>query len=196
MQTYIILGDSRSGTSLIGRILHKNGVSMGKTFRGGHIINPNGYFEDELLKRFQDVFSQMEEDERYLQAAKIVDSLKTEKWGMKNPPWLTFQYKYFSPYLDEVKFIVCERNRQDQIKSIKNAINSSLTEEDALARIDRTHREIEKIIEGEDFIRVQFEDWFVRPQQTMKELCEFVDIPYEKKLVKRFIDPKLWRFHG
>jgi len=38
---------------------------------------------------------------------------------MKNPPWLTFQYKYFAPYLDDVKFIVCERIIEDQIRSIQ-----------------------------------------------------------------------------
>jgi len=43
------------------------------------VINPYGYFEDELLKTFQNHINGFDEDERYLEANRIVEELKTEK---------------------------------------------------------------------------------------------------------------------
>jgi len=49
----IVLGPPRSGTSLIGKILHQVGVDMGK-IRPPDPENPTGYFEDWELLRLQD----------------------------------------------------------------------------------------------------------------------------------------------
>lgn len=195
MQTYFILGDSRSGTSLVARILHTNGISMGKTFREPTTNNPYGYFEDQDLRHFRSVaLSDIAEKEKSLQAQKIVENLKTKKWGMKNPPHLTFHIGYFLPFLDEVRYIVTKREKQSQKKSIRYAINP-LTDQELEDRVNRTYTEIDKIVKDKEFIEIQFEDWFNdKSEKQMKKLFNFIEIPYERGMVEKYIDPQLHRF--
>lgn len=196
MQTYFILEDSRSGSSLCARILHTNGISMGKRFRDPSINNPKGYYEDIDVKDFNKlVRGGASEEILHGTAKKLIDSLKTEKWGFKNPPWLTYQLDYFLPYLEEVKYIVTTRNREDQKRSITSAINSRLTDEQLNERLENTYSKIEEIIKDKPHCVVDFDVWFTnKAQEQMRQLADFCQFEYSPDLLQKYVDPKLHRF--
>lgn len=132
----IVLGPPRSGTSLLGKILHDSGVNMGDIRPPDH-ENPTGYYEDKNLLNIQDRILKyigceyngfnLPERGKIYEATKLFEKeindyiVKRENegnnlWGFKTV-LSCFTLQAFIPYLSNPYFIVSLRNLDDIAKS-------------------------------------------------------------------------------
>lgn len=95
----ILTGMHRSGTSMMARFLHLNGVHMGDQLKGAHASNPYGHFEEAQVNAFHRALLSREaghsewvqrvpstRPEDYQQAQQIFQCLRRcEPWGWKEP---------------------------------------------------------------------------------------------------------------
>ncbi len=140
MSAVVILGMHRSGTSLVAKIFHKSGISMGQTFLQADHFNPNGYFEDEdFLNVNKSLLETAEGSWKYppekyqlkkIQGkfeSSIVDLINSKEetaqtglWGWKDPRTCLTNW-IFHRKLIQPKYIVVTRNKVDMIQSLENS---------------------------------------------------------------------------
>jgi hypothetical protein len=139
---FIVAGMHRSGTSLLGGLLHTSGISMGSAFRNALPENAKGFFEDEAFKDLNDrmlghsgyrvkewspafaglAFNPTDR----LDAAKLIGQRigSHENWGWKDPrSCLTLPFWIDTlaelGLLSDTRFIVARRQRQAVIASLQ-----------------------------------------------------------------------------
>lgn len=135
-----------------------------------------------------------EEDREDFATAYVKYRSNADKWGIKNPPLLAFQAQYLLPHLDQVKFVITKRKREDQKRSIFAAINR-LDDDTLNKRLENTYSKIEEIVKDHEYFTVNFDDWFTdKAEQQMKGLAEFCEFQYEEGMVERYVEKRLHRF--
>jgi len=143
-KTVVILGNARSGTSLISGILTKMGISMDSQYGEPETAAPKGYFEsleahsintkiyqlawDNKVQFSRDAHFYPPPYEKILQQA---DAIKKDIitfinkfsncniWGFKNPK-TSLTADLFLPYLNNPHFIILLRNPVSNAKAINN----------------------------------------------------------------------------
>lgn len=112
---YIVYGLDKSGTSMIGSILHKSGINMGNHIMRGHEYK---FYEDKWIVEINKSLIENDSD-RYFDIDKIRNRLANSKlsprikqyiwsmdksnedWGMKDPRF-TVTFPYWKRHLDEM----------------------------------------------------------------------------------------------
>lgn len=178
MESYIVLGAPKSGTSLTMGLLAKMGVHIGDNLKKGG-PNPN-YFEDKELVRY---------DKEGGDPKEIVDKLKSEKWGMKLPQ-LVFYWQDFEPYIENPRFVVCHRDRGAHIKSFRRWVDK-VSREEAEERINRNYNAVAQLPDVPT-LHVNFEDWFKGDEQ-LQRLAEFAGLEVTEE-ARNLINPKLQHY--
>jgi len=154
----IVLGPGRCGSSTVARILHNHlHIPMGSRFHPADDSNLNGFFEDldfrDLNHRvLNNQFSEDSFQERMDQlVAKRSERWGEIQWGIKDPRichlWVNYR-KHFA------KYIVCTRRPQLVIRSMMS--NYGWTEEESKQLLTIRLRGIEKLLEGQDALRIDF----------------------------------------
>lgn len=192
-KTVFVLGDSRSGSSLCGGILHRLGVNMGDNLKEGQSINEKGYYEDEDVNKLaEDIFyDKISEKEKKNRAKKLVEAKSDDIWGMKTGnKKLNKAFPYLEPHCDNIHIVVTKRQRFSQIKSMKDSILPDKPISYFKKRLNETYSEIDDIAKDYPRFDVKFEDWFHMPQEQLRELCEFLDIQPDPQVLN-FIDPNM-----
>ncbi len=126
---YVVLGQRRSGTSMIAGVLHHLGVDMGPDPERSSERNPKGFFEDErfvdisrrILKKVENQevnsLARLEldfEDE----ISELVES-REEPWGFKDVNQVQ-THKIFRKHLENPKYFVLYRNPYDIARSLQD----------------------------------------------------------------------------
>lgn len=137
MSTIVVLGMHRSGTSLLARILHRHGVSMGQNLLEADTYNAGGYFEDQgflwlnkgILSaaggswkvpphrtRIKGIISKFEKT-----MVKTIEgreeACQNGIWGWKDPR-TCLTVEHYHPKLIEPKYIIVTRNKKDIMNSL------------------------------------------------------------------------------
>lgn len=126
-KTVVVLGNAKSGTSLVAGILHILGVDIGKKFVEADEYNPKGYFEDydfvnltdAIFKAAKSNYWNFPSREKLLaqrdnfdqQMQKLIRKKEQGKriWGWKDP-WVNILVELFLPHLTNPHFIIIFRN--------------------------------------------------------------------------------------
>ena len=133
-KTVVVLGNAKSGTSIVAGILYLLGIDIGKKFVEADAYNPKGYFEDyDFVNQTDSIFSaaqsnywdfpsreklllQGREFDKQIQELIKKKSRGKRIWGWKDP-WTNILVELFLPYLLSPHFIVTFRNPIDVAKS-------------------------------------------------------------------------------
>lgn len=171
----IILGMHRSGSSLVARLFHEWGVFLGEKLLAADGINPDGYFEnleivrmnDRLLATRSASWSQPEmitdvsaQIRREVEA--LVSRSKTKLWGWKDNR-TAFTFKIYEPYLENVLFVVCRRQKDSVVRSLMRSHRHLFSEaqrtEDYMGSLyDRYYAAIEAVAKDYPRLDVHYED--------------------------------------
>lgn len=184
-ECFVVLGPSRSGTSLCAGLIQRMGVWLGEDLKEGKKYKANKfYYEDNKLIDF--VLHQKGD------AEEIVNRLSREKWGMKLPQ-LVEAWHLFKDLIDQPKFIVCNRNITSNVASYYKWTSKELKPAQLKDRIFELEHEISEIADHYPRITVQFDSWFNdNCEKQLQTLGRFVGLPITDE-VRSLIDKDLRR---
>jgi len=143
-KTVVVLGTARSGTSMVGGILHILGIDIGKKLVEADKFNPYGYFEDkdfihlsdEILgsarknywqfPSYEKIQAQKEKFDNKIRKLIKKKSKNKQIWGWKDP-WTSLIIELILPYLSNPHFIVIFR---DLIGTAKSTVEFTKNKEE------------------------------------------------------------------
>jgi hypothetical protein len=140
VDTIVILGMHRSGTSMVSRILHEGGIPMGAQFLDGDDLNPEGYFEDDRFLWLNKGILENCGSSWYIPPEILCIQTKSEKfkvaiektiktrcieadgksWGWKDPRTSLTAWLYHD-LLVNPKYLIVRRNKESTIASLNVA---------------------------------------------------------------------------
>ncbi|PJA83645.1 MAG: hypothetical protein CO146_00810 [Candidatus Nealsonbacteria bacterium CG_4_9_14_3_um_filter_37_29] len=216
-KTVVVLGNAKSGTSVVAGVLYILGVDIGKKFVEADGFNPKGYFEDYDFVNLTDAIFEAAKTnywdfpshEKLLAQKKNFDSRirtlirKKEKdkriWGWKDP-WTNILIDLFLPYLTNPYFIVIFRNPLAIAKSAVTFTKGKQHEFWVKRPITLFHglklaNFYDRIIL--DFLEkyqklpqlfIAFEDIIENPTRETKRVTKFLGITPTKQQIDRILD--------
>lgn len=116
----------RSGSSLVARIFHEWGVNLGKDLMGPDGANTEGFFENwDFVRLNNTLLSALGGSWNYPmmiehpspEAKELVERSRSDLWGWKDNR-TAFTFRAYEPYLENVLFVRCKRNREAIIQSL------------------------------------------------------------------------------
>lgn len=203
-KTVIILGMHRSGTSLTAGVVNKLGVNVGERLLGKCWTNPLGHFEDEdfiqlnarILEsaggtwdnppapdKIYDQKNRFENEIKDLLRAKNRNNL----WGWKDPR-TSLTIELYMPYIRKPHIIVCHRDWENIIKSLKR--RSGMTEEYARNLIKMYETRTKIFIDQHHtlpVLHVSYEDFLKRPETMISRIITFLGLEQNKENYLRAI---------
>jgi hypothetical protein len=206
MQTVLVLGTHRSGTSLVTGMLHRMGINMGPPGRDAKWIypswaNPTGQFENpefsELLHRYLDFDGQDARwDPRWADLSartkefvpefvRLIRRTESERWGWKQA-WTMLILESLLPEIRNPYFVVVQRNLPDVVDSLHR--RDGLTPQEATrvsneinARVDavvRRHPEIPALT-------LRYEDVVKDPRAAAQRMAEFLGLTLSSEALQQ-----------
>lgn len=211
----LILGNGRSGTSVLTRALNFMGVDLGSDkFRPKASANPKGYFENLKIenthKKIIEVFKSRPMPHGYehkLALSPFKNELKEyvkdqfldkEVWGWKDPrtnDFLEMWQDILSDLQVEPHYVIIIRNPVDVVNSYSNAWNKDETHSLRLWQI-RTLLALKNSFGGKRVI-VSYEELFANPLECLRRISKTLNLPWPKNEANlkdeldAFIDPDL-----
>lgn len=219
-ECYVILGTTRSGTSVTTGLLHRLGVIMGwelipekgQTERydwpDPTPMNPLGFFQDAPLENVQDSIwgdeyppdgtrpPQDKRTELFKELIKMRCNRKHPKWGFKasRTPWMIPEL--LEACSDEVNFVCTERKKNLSAKSL-NTWFPEYGMSQCNQWLDYATRQIERVLKDKQYkhiprIVINFDKLHDETETVVKELANFVDLPMND-FALNFVDKSLRR---
>jgi len=208
-KTIVVLGMHRSGTSMIGGVLSRLGVDMGKELVGESWSNPLGHFEDrdflELNNRILEAASGSwnvppTEDAIRDQGGSFTEEIKdligrksSGLWGWKDPRTsLTIQS--YLPHLKNPYFIVCHRDSHAIAESLRRRDGMKIEEGMRLAEI--YEERIDDFFAANPKLRrldIVYEEMIADPEKQLRRIVDFLEIQASQEQYRKameFILPK------
>jgi len=201
----IVLGMSRSGTSLLMQVLHNAGFDCGSDFIASNENNLKGYFErmpvmgynisllEEAAGTNQTLFPlpTKEEIEQLVGQKPPPITFPKHDYAVKDPRF-SLTLPVWLPHLEDydLRIIFARRDETAIVESLVRAYNldmptgRSITREylnrarDVIERYDLKHTEI------------YYEDWFENPQRNLQNLEELIGRPLHVDL-EHILNPEL-----
>jgi hypothetical protein len=197
METVLVLGTHRSGTSLVTGMLHRMGVNMGPPGRDARWIypnwaNPTGQFENpeftELLHQFLDFDGEgarwdprwadlTARTQAYLPAfVRLIRRTESERWGWKQP-WSMLILEALLPEIKNPRFIVVRRNLPDVLDSLHR--RDGITPEEATRVTAEVTARMEELVRRHPEIpslNLQYEAVIKNPTTAAQELADFLGL--------------------
>lgn len=198
-RTFLVIGEGRSGTSLVSSILHKMGVDMGESrFKGANKGNPLGFFENlDFIKMNIKILEDNGFDinkfpvpdpkkvaklaPKYDKEIKaLVDKFQKGCWGAKDPRFL-YTFPLYKPYMESVHFIICYRNPLSVALSLRHQDNKGIGH--SLKVVNDYYRTLYEFLAETDYptLLLAYEKFFDDSLQV-QTMCDFVKKPYDKEL--------------
>lgn len=156
----VVLGMHRAGTSLVARVLHSLGISMGPEMLEGDWSNPDGFYEDldflqinkELLKAagggwcsgpitpatVEETGEAFEEQARELIRSRQEDA-GPQLWGWKDPRTILTSWFWHPICPPTVSYVIVRRHPEDVVKSLVKVHNLSATFWESVVKIYDQH---------------------------------------------------------
>ncbi|MFH1758973.1 MAG: hypothetical protein ABH822_00215 [Patescibacteria group bacterium] len=211
-KTVIVLGFSRTGTSVTSGILFNLGFDMGYFPDKSDFLNPRGYFEDYFFRRLNHKILKTANGSWYNpptkdQIAKIIDKFdqtikttirlrRSDLWGWKElaTPFLLESYW---PHLTNPHLIICNRNHWETYQSSLKFMRAKKHKATiTLDCIEKYYQVVDKFTEKYKVKHItnNFEDLRHDPQKVVDNIIKFLNInvnPQKRQKAIDFIDPSL-----
>lgn len=172
MRVILVVGTGRSGTSLVGGILHKLGVSMGMSFTPITGDNPRGTFEE---ANFFGLNRTEAPEEVYRDYFRDRDQ-EGQVWGVKDPQISHVYDRFWGPLTEdrEVRIVHVKRAAEACIASYERAYNRSRHE--AKDWYEWASKAVNRFLEEVDVpvLEVDFEAVLRDPMSSILDLHAFV----------------------
>jgi len=199
----VVLGMHRSGTSMIGGVLSRLGVDLGDDAIGRQVSNPLGHFEDrqffelnkDILASAGGSWDDPPNPEQLLSQATIYserisgliaayDRMQPERlWGWKDPR-TSLTISLFSPYLDNLYLLWCQRDPEQIVKSLWQ--RNEMDRERSLALVSTYQQRIRDFIEENPSIPVlelPYQEIVQNPFYWTSKIVEFLELnPLESEI--------------
>lgn len=193
----IVLGATRSGTSVTAGLLARLGVNMGWDLRPADIRNPWGYFEDreflDLNRRIlaeaggnsvrpprrRDILNQRDRFEDEIADIVRRRDLSSAAWGWKTTT-TCLTLELFLPHLTQPRAVVILRNPLAVARSQVAFSSGQLQHLDALRLVASYITRLLETIERNPRIPVaylSYEELVEKPQETAERLATFLELP-------------------
>lgn len=187
-ECYVVLGPSRTGTSLCAGLIKEMGVWLGNQLKKGGSYGANqNYYEDMGLVKLA--------TKEQGTARDIVKRLERPKWGIKMPHLIRLWEQHgFDSLIENPRFIVCHRNTQAVITSQYIWVDRKSTLEQKTAGVANYYTKVHDIVGIRPCLHIQYEFWFNYKQreEQLEELGRFTGLEVTNK-VRNVINPDLWR---
>lgn len=179
----IILGISRSGTSLISGIFCLHGVFFGQC-READENNPKGYFEN---KKISDIKRQTKSHHVYgrkeIYDILIEDGYSGGLWGVKFLPDSINMWENFNP-----TFICCRRGLQQNYKSYSRFFDTSKPK--FTSYYHKMHNTMDKVSDFD----INTKDVVNGDYSSLKEAINSIGLSFDEELTNNFIEKDYWHF--
>lgn len=208
----LVMGMARSGTSMTAGILHNLGIDMGPTI-AGNLFNRKGYYEDmefvnlhcgvigtthmDYIKKIQDYDEGLPAEWLEYYGTLIRKRETSQLWGLKDPRLFFFIGDFLDLLGSNLKVIRVTRDPQAIAKSLKRYYAGWRVPDDERLKylVGQWIRLRDKAIaktksKREGCITISYEQAVRRPQKTVEQIADFVDIPVTPAALE-FIDPNL-----
>lgn len=209
METVLVLGTHRSGTSLVTGMLHQMGVNMGPPGRDVRWIypnwgNPTGQFENpeftELLHRFLDFDGEdarwdprwadlSARTQEFLPAfVRLVRRTESERWGWKQP-WTLLILDALLPEICNPRFVVVHRNLPDVVDSLHR--RDGITAEEAVRVSTEVSHRMEELVRRHPEVptlTVQYEEVIRDPGAAAQRLATFLGLSLSAENLRQAAD--------
>tara|TARA_Y100000310_G_scaffold98201_1_gene95934 strand:+ start:25520 stop:26071 length:552 start_codon:yes stop_codon:yes gene_type:complete len=117
----LVVGPGRCGSSLVAGVLHKLGVSMGRTFVPANDTNIWGHWEDrDFHTLHKALFFGEISTRQFLTGARALIADRIEPWGIKDPRLCRLVTIYLALF-EYPTIIRCTRARDEIIDSMRRA---------------------------------------------------------------------------
>lgn len=170
-QCIVICGMHRTGSSLVAKIYHEWGVNLGKNLMEPDGANPDGFYEnwdfvifnDHLLNKTGGSWNYpLLITEPHDAAQDVIVKNKSELWGWKDNR-TCFTFKAYEPFLENVMFVICKRNKESVIKSLFRTHHKLFdvkdrTEEYFGQLYDKHYAALDIVTKGYPTVTVNYED--------------------------------------
>jgi len=179
----MIVGISRSGTSLIAGIFCLHGVFFGQC-READNNNPKGYFENKKISNIkrqtksQHVFKR-EEIHNILVEEGYLGGL----WGVKFLPDSINMWDNFNP-----TFICCRREIEQNYKSYSRFFNAS--KPNFTSYYHKMHKAMDKVSDFD----IKTKDVVNGDYSSLKKAINSIGLVFDKELTNNFIEKDYWHF--
>ena len=184
-QCVVICGMHRAGTSFVSRIFHEWGVYLGEDLNVPDMANAEGEYENKDFVRLNNRLLTehggswnypvmiKQSDPR---AEVLIAKHKRELWGWKDNR-TAFTFKAYEPFLNNVLFVVCRRNRDAVIQSLA-----------------KTHfGQFEESTRNSDYYGKLYDQYYVAID-TVSDGYPRIVINYEELTNVTFFNPELRHF--
>jgi|GEM_PF-6365731 len=201
IKTIVVLGMHRSGTSMLGSILHNMGVKMGssKDVEKNEFDNILGFFEnyevaihnDELLdlmggawdKSPQKDLAELDKDklnELKRQAKDILDKLYKQGnvVGIKEPR-MSILLDYWEEFLQNPQYIFIFRNPLDVAKSLEKRNGFEIDK--GLSLWTEYNERTLKFLKDKEYLMLRYEDLLSDPATFTAEIFKFLQMEFDDK---------------
>ena len=193
MQTIIVLGMHRSGSSIIGGILHSLGVDMGDDAFGSTAYNPTGHFEDKLTVKINnqllneaggswsdppDRSKIIEHGISQVDHIKEITSQRIGDFIGYKDPRMALTMDLWLPYLVNPICILCKRDELEIAQSLRTRNGFSIMMGLQIAR--HYQSEIDGFLERNRNIKVMtvaYRTLCVNPLHEISNIVSFLGIP-------------------
>lgn len=200
---YLVVGQPRSGTSLLARMLHEAGIPFGERLLPGNPMNPGGFFVD---AEFEELFgSQWNVRKGFPQAKTDVpagirgtvdDMIRVRNglatWGIKH----LFGSVLYRPLVESgatVRVIRTVRPKASSRSSLTQWVGHS---PELIAKLvdwcDDAASEVESLIGSSNVLRVDFDSMVDRPEEQAARVAGFIGRGNAMKMAAT-VDPSLRR---
>ena len=180
----IVTGAARSGTSIIGGVLHYLGVDMGEYYLKPDTQNPTGYFEDARMIEIDYKYYERDKKEWY---KKMQEYLKTRKglWGFKSPQ-LAVSIQDMKSVLNSLdlkpRYILSHRDFSDVLNS---QIKHHGEKQEKEVRFMKDN--LEHALNGEETLNVYFTELRENPNQSVGKIIEYLHLTPSQDQITRAI---------
>jgi len=179
----IILGASRSGTSLTAGIFANHGVWTGETMKGTQ-INPKGFFENLRMKQwFRDHGSNPHGFRDYILKTLELEEYNGGKWLFKCGAERYQMWESFKPY-----YVYCRRDYESFKKSRDNSGFGPMPKR----QFDKLQQDMDDSMKRNGGINIYPAKLKEGDFSEMTKALEFCGIEPDMKIIKDFYEPELW----
>ena len=182
----LILGTGRSGTSMMGGVLHRLGVHMGDRLHPPSRTNKRGTYEDvEFMRLIRRRTPRQVYRRFFLERAR-----RHPLFGLKYPRAVMVWNAFCTELPPDTRLVVMRRPRAEALLSYRQAYGNHRT-----GWFDDRTRKIERVLRQSRLERVviDFDDALRDPRGTVEKVAALVEPPPRTSLARaiRFIDPSL-----
>ena len=203
MKTVIVLGNARSGTSMVSGIVHSLGVNMNPVDNPSS-QNPKGSFEDRFFihwtSKLHQAHNAINDDGVQEALTKIVEGIQKRNevgidWGFKSA--LTHMvWDYLSPDMFQNPYFISntrdpENNARSWILHMKQNYGRTVDMDEAINNINRGNKKLRQVVKSlgnQKLFKTSYEHIKSKPKKAAQQFMDFLEIEPNEVLFNKVVD--------